>query len=110
MKAIVWSKPMCPFCDKAKNLLKTKGIEYEERNIAQGWKIQDLLEAAPSAKTMPDRGMFSVVVSKIRELNSGNLENCLKAAARENSFNCTVAYGLSFSSMLLFRFVRYCVA
>jgi glutaredoxin 3 len=44
---------MCPFCDKAKNLLKTKGIEYEERNIAQGWKIQDLLEAAPSAKTMP---------------------------------------------------------
>ena len=53
MKAIVWSKPMCPFCDKAKNLLKTKGIEYEERNIAQGWKIQDLLEAAPSAKTMP---------------------------------------------------------
>jgi glutaredoxin len=33
--------------------LKTKGIEYEERNIAQGWKIQDLLEAAPSAKTMP---------------------------------------------------------
>ena len=53
MKAIVWSKPMCPFCDKAKNLLKTKGIQYEERNIAQGWKIQDLLEAAPSAKTMP---------------------------------------------------------
>ena len=53
MKAIVWSKPMCPYCDQAKNLLSTKGIEYEERNIAQGWKIQDLLEAAPNAKTMP---------------------------------------------------------
>ena len=53
MKAIVWSKPMCPFCDKAKNLLKTKGIEYEERNIAEGWKIQDLLEQVPNAKTMP---------------------------------------------------------
>ena len=24
-----------------------------ERNIAEGWKIQDLLEAAPNAKTMP---------------------------------------------------------
>ena len=53
MKAIVWSKPQCVFCEKAKGLLKLEGIEYEERNIAQGWKIQDLLEAAPNAKTMP---------------------------------------------------------
>ena len=44
---------MCPFCEKAKGLLKMKGIEYEERNIAEGWKIQDLLEAVPTAKTMP---------------------------------------------------------
>ena len=53
MKAIVWSKPQCGYCVKAKNLLASKGIEYEERNIAEGWKIQDLLEAAPNAKTMP---------------------------------------------------------
>ena len=53
MKAIVWSKPACAFCEKAKSLLKMKGIEYEERNIAHGYKIQDLLEAAPNAKTMP---------------------------------------------------------
>ena len=53
MRAVVWSKPACPFCVKAKNLLQSKGIEYEERNIAEGWKIQDLLEAAPNAKTMP---------------------------------------------------------
>ena len=53
MKAIVWSKPDCPYCDKAKNLLKHKGIEYEEKNIAQGYKIQDLLEMVPNARTMP---------------------------------------------------------
>ena len=53
MKAIVWGKPACGYCVKAKNLLQAKGIEYEERNIAEGWKIQDLLEAAPNAKTMP---------------------------------------------------------
>jgi hypothetical protein len=39
MKAVVWSKPACP-CDKAKNLLKNKGIEYEEKNIAEGYKIR----------------------------------------------------------------------
>ena len=53
MKAIVWSKPACGYCVKAKTLLQAKGIEYEERNISEGWKIQDLLEAAPNAKTMP---------------------------------------------------------
>ena len=53
MKAVVWSKPACPFCVKAKNLLKTKGIEYEEKNIAEGHKIQDLLEMVPNARTMP---------------------------------------------------------
>ena len=53
MKAVVWSKPACVFCEKAKNLLKNKGIEYEEKNIAQGHKIQDLLEMVPNARTMP---------------------------------------------------------
>jgi glutaredoxin 3 len=40
-------------CVKAKNLLKNKGIEYEEKNIAEGYSIQDLLELVPNAKTMP---------------------------------------------------------
>ena len=53
MKATVWSKPGCPQCVSAKQLLKTKGIEYEEKNIAQGHNIQDLLELVPNARTMP---------------------------------------------------------
>tara|TARA_Y100000992_G_C21108895_1_gene416296 strand:+ start:110 stop:337 length:228 start_codon:yes stop_codon:yes gene_type:complete len=53
MKAVVWSKPACSQCESAKQLLKSKGIEYEEKNIAEGHKIQDLLELVPNAKTMP---------------------------------------------------------
>ena len=53
MKAVVWSKPACPFCVKAKNLLKNNGIEYEEKNIAEGHKIEDLLALVPNARTMP---------------------------------------------------------
>lgn len=53
MKAVVWSKPSCVYCEKAKSLLKSKGIEYEEKNIAEGHKIQDLLEMVPNARTMP---------------------------------------------------------
>ena len=53
MKAVIWSKPSCVYCDKAKQLMKVKGIEYEEKNIADGHKIQDLLELVPNARTMP---------------------------------------------------------
>ena len=40
MKAVIWSKPSCVYCDKAKQLMKVKGIDYEEKNIAEGHKIQ----------------------------------------------------------------------
>jgi glutaredoxin 3 len=53
MKAIVWSKNMCPFCDQAKGLLKMKGIEFEERNVSKDWTKEQLLEAVPTARTVP---------------------------------------------------------
>jgi glutaredoxin len=52
-KAIIWSKDQCPYCDQAKNLLKMKGIEYEERNVSQNWTREQLLEAVPNARTVP---------------------------------------------------------
>ncbi len=53
MKAIVWSKYHCPYCDQAKALLKMKGIEFEERNINENWTKEQLLEAVPTARTVP---------------------------------------------------------
>jgi len=50
---IVWTKPGCTFCDMAKSLLQQKGIEYEERNIGSGWTKEQLLEAIPSARSVP---------------------------------------------------------
>ena len=53
-KAIVWSKDACPFCVQAKALLESRGIEYEERNIMHGtWTKEQLLEAVPGARTLP---------------------------------------------------------
>ena len=51
---VVWSRDHCPYCVKAKTLLKIKGIEFEERNISQGtWTREQLLEACPEARTVP---------------------------------------------------------
>ena len=53
MKAIVWSKDACPYCVQAKALLESKGIEYEERNVSKDWTKEQLLEAVPTARTLP---------------------------------------------------------
>lgn len=53
MKALVWSKDACGYCDSAKALLKQKGIEFEERKIGGGWVKEQLLESVPTAKTLP---------------------------------------------------------
>ena len=68
MKAVVWSKPGCSQCDSAKHLLKTKGIEYEEKNIAEGYKIEDLLALVPNAKTMPQIWLDEEHIGGYREL------------------------------------------
>jgi glutaredoxin 3 len=53
MKAIVWSNAGCTYCEQAKKLLESKGIAYEERNLAEGWSVQQLHEAVPGARTVP---------------------------------------------------------
>jgi glutaredoxin len=68
MKAIVWSKNQCPYCDQAKNLLKMKGIEYEERNINNGWDKEDLLAAIPAARTVPQIFLDEQLIGGFTEL------------------------------------------
>lgn len=53
MKAIIWSKYNCQYCDSAKKLLESKGIQYEERKIGDGYTKEELLEAVPDARTVP---------------------------------------------------------
>ena len=68
MKAIVWSKDSCPFCVQAKGLLKQKGIEFEERNVSKDWTREQLLEAVPNARTVPQIFIDEVLVGGFTEL------------------------------------------
>lgn len=68
MKAIVWSKDTCPFCDQAKALLKMKGIEFEERNINKDWTREQLLEAVPNARTVPQIFLDGNLIGGFTEL------------------------------------------
>jgi len=52
-KAIIWSKSNCSYCEQAKQLLKMKGIVFEERKIGAEWTKEQLLEAVPTARAVP---------------------------------------------------------
>ena len=70
MKAIVWSKDQCSYCDQAKALLKSRDIEFEERNIMHGWTREQLLEAVPNARTVPQIFLDEELVGGFTELRT----------------------------------------
>jgi glutaredoxin len=70
MKAVVWSKPACPFCDQAKALLKLKGIAYEEKVVGDGYMKEDLLEAVPGARSVPQILIDDQLIGGFTELKS----------------------------------------
>ena len=68
MKAVVWSKYHCPFCDQAKALLNAKGIEFEEKKIGDGFTKEDLLESVPTARTVPQIFLDDQLIGGFTEL------------------------------------------
>ena len=68
MKAVVWSKDSCPFCDQAKALLKQKNIEFEEKKIGHGYTREQLLEAVPDARTVPQIFLDGKLIGGFTEL------------------------------------------
>jgi len=70
MKAVVWSKAQCPYCDQAKALLTMKGIEFEERKLGSEWTKEQLLEAVPTARTVPQIFLDEQLIGGFTELRS----------------------------------------
>jgi len=68
MKATVWSKNYCPFCDQAKALLTQRGIVFEEKTVGEGYSREDLLEAVPTARTVPQIFLDEEYVGGFTEL------------------------------------------
>jgi len=70
MKAIVWSKYHCPYCDQAKALLTSKGIQFEEKKIGDGYTKEELLEAVPNARTVPQIFLDGELIGGFNELRT----------------------------------------
>lgn len=70
MKAVVWSKYHCPYCDQAKALLKQRGIAFEEKKIGDGYTREELLEAVPTARTVPQIFIGDELIGGFTELKA----------------------------------------
>jgi len=70
MKATIWSKYHCPYCDQAKALLQQKGIQFEEKKIGDGYTREELLEAVPGARTVPQIFLDDKLIGGFTELRA----------------------------------------
>lgn len=53
-KVDIYTKFACGFCFRAKRLLDSKGVDYEEFDITMGGpKKDEMLQRAPNARTVP---------------------------------------------------------
>ena len=49
----VWTKPQCPYCDMAKQLLNQKGLEYTAVTLGEDFPRDDVVAKFPTARTFP---------------------------------------------------------
>jgi len=53
-KVEIYTKMFCPYCARAKSLLKKKGAAFEEFDITLGGPLRDeMLARAPGHRTVP---------------------------------------------------------
>lgn len=52
-KVVIYSKTVCPYCVKAKFLLKKYGVDFEEILVTSDEIMQDMIEKSGGMRTVP---------------------------------------------------------
>jgi glutaredoxin len=89
MQAEIWSKPHCPYCDRAKQLMSQLNMPYREFIISPGYGEEppaenqqyvskgELLAKLPTAKTVPQIWIDGVHIGGCTEfeakINAGKI-------------------------------------
>lgn len=73
---VIYSKPNCQYCEKAKLLLQSRNIDYVERMIGEDVSISWIMETFPGIKTAP-------IICEDKRLIGGYFQ-FLEAVADEN--------------------------
>jgi len=69
-RAIIWTKDLCNYCTAAKSLMNVRGIDFEERKVGGDYTREQLLEAVPNARTVPQIFLDGNYVGGFTELKA----------------------------------------
>lgn len=58
---LIYGKPNCPFCERAKALCEQRNFDFEYRTLDEDYTREQLLEWFPGARTVPQ-----IVVSGVK--------------------------------------------
>ena len=75
----VYTTPICPYCSNAKQLLKSKGVEYEEIGMHDMSREErsELMQKTNNYRTVPQIFIGDTFVGGFDELNKLNQEGKL---------------------------------
>lgn len=85
-KVQVYTTAYCPFCTRAKALLKSKGVEFEEIDVTYDPELREkMVELSGGRRTVPEIFINGKIIGGYDELraleNKGQLDALLGAAS-----------------------------
>jgi glutaredoxin 3 len=66
--AVIWGKPACPNCDKAKALLESRGVEVQEKKLGTDFELEDIRALIPNVREVPQVFIDDQLVGGLREV------------------------------------------
>jgi len=79
-QVVVYSGPGCPYCDRAKALLKKKGVAFEEFNVrTDPAKFDEMLAKTNGMRSIPQIFINGTHVGGSDDLHALNAEGKLDA-------------------------------
>jgi glutaredoxin 3 len=84
-KVQVYSTTYCPFCTRAKALLKNKGVPFEEIDVTDDDKLrQKMVELAGGRRTVPEIFINGKIIGGYDELRALEMKGELDALLAES--------------------------
>jgi len=83
-EVIIYTTPYCPYCVRAKSLLKQRGIPYREIDVSADDNLRERMVAQSGRRTVPQIFIGGNPIGGFTELaaleNSGALDDLLQSA------------------------------
>ncbi|HKV55807.1 MAG TPA: glutaredoxin 3 [Candidatus Binataceae bacterium] len=82
----IYSTTYCPFCTRAKALLRNKGVEFEEIDVTEDDELrEEMVKRSGGRRTVPEIFINGVIVGGYDELHALEMRGALNALLAQPS-------------------------